>query len=52
MATMRGEFQYRSWGELLYSVQTGQSAFEKLHGKPIFDYFAEYPETGKVFDQQ
>src|SRR5687768_1963875 len=29
MATMRGEFQYRAWGELLYSIQTGESAFEK-----------------------
>src|SRR5262245_60713533 len=29
MATMRGEFQYRAWAELLYSVQTGKSAFEK-----------------------
>ena len=25
MATMRGEFQYQAWGELLYSVQTGQA---------------------------
>lgn len=51
MATMRGEFQYRAWGELLYSVQTGESAFEKQHGKPIFDYFCENPETGNIFDQ-
>jgi hypothetical protein len=51
MATMRGEFQYRAWGELLYSIQTGESAFEKQHGKPIFDYFSENPETGKIFDQ-
>jgi hypothetical protein len=51
MATMRGEFQYRAWGELLYSVQTGESAFKKLHGKPIFDYFSENPDTGKLFDQ-
>src|SRR5262249_39420760 len=36
MAAMRGEFQYRAWGELLYSVQTGRSAFEKVYGKPIF----------------
>jgi hypothetical protein len=50
MATMRGEFQYRAWAELLYSVQTGASAFEKVHGKPIFDFFAENPETGKLFD--
>lgn len=51
MVTMRGEFQYRAWGELLYSIQTGESAFEKQHGKPIFDYFTENPETGKLFDQ-
>ena len=51
MATMRGDFQYRAWGELLYSVQTGESAFEKVYGKPIFDFFAENPEPGKLFDQ-
>ena len=51
MVTMRGEFQYRAWGELLYSVQTGESAFEKQHGKPIFDYFTENPEAGNLFDQ-
>jgi hypothetical protein len=51
MATMRGEFQYRAWGELLDSVQTGRPAFEKVYGKPIFDYFADHPETGKLFDQ-
>jgi hypothetical protein len=51
MATMRGESQYRSWGELLYSVQTGQPAFDKIYGQPIFAYFAEHPEVGRVFDQ-
>src|SRR4029079_16407783 len=50
MATMRGEFQYRAWGELLSSIQTGAPAFEKEHGKPIFDYFSENPDTGKIFD--
>jgi hypothetical protein len=51
LATVRGEFQYRAWGELLYCVQSGRSAFEKLSGKPLFDYFSEHPETGKLFDQ-
>jgi hypothetical protein len=51
MVTMRGDFQYRAWGELLYSIQTGESAFEKQHGKPIFDYLTENPETGNLFDQ-
>ncbi len=51
MATMRGECQYRAWGELLYSVQSGQSAFEKVYGKPIFDFLSENRETGNLFDQ-
>ena len=51
MATMRGDFQYRAWGELLYSVQTGASAFEKVYGKPVFDFLSENPEPGKLFDQ-
>jgi hypothetical protein len=51
MALMRGSLQYRAWGELLYSVQTEESAFEKIHDKPIFDFFAENHEPGKLFDQ-
>jgi hypothetical protein len=51
MAIMRGEFQYRAWGELLHSVQTGQAGFEKVYGMPIFDFLSENPETGKLFDQ-
>jgi hypothetical protein len=51
MALMRGEFQYRAWGELLSSVQTGEPGFEKVYGKPIFDYCSQHPETGELFDQ-
>jgi hypothetical protein len=51
LAIVRGEFQYQAWGELLYSVQSGRSAFEKVYGKPIFDYFSEHPESGQLFDQ-
>jgi hypothetical protein len=51
LATVRGEFQYRAWGELLYSVQSGRSAFERVYGEPIFDYFSGHPEAGKLFDQ-
>jgi ubiquinone/menaquinone biosynthesis C-methylase UbiE len=50
-AIMRGEAQYRAWGELLYTVQTGKSGFEKVYGRPIFDYFSDNPETAKNFDQ-
>lgn len=50
MALLRGDLQYAAWGQLLHSIQTGQSAFEHLHGQPIFDYFTQHPEDGKLFD--
>jgi hypothetical protein len=51
MAILRGGLQYQAWGQLLHSVQTGQAAFEKIHGMPVFDYFAKHPDHGKLFDE-
>jgi hypothetical protein len=48
---MRGEWQYQSWGQLLYSIRTGRSAFEHVHHVPLFDYLAGNPEKGKLFDE-
>lgn len=51
MAVMAGEEHYQSWGELLYSVQTGRTGFEKVYGAPIFEYLAAHPEPARLFDQ-
>lgn len=51
MAIMNGEEHYRCWGELLYSIQTGQNAFEKLYGQPIFHYLAAHPRQARIFDE-
>jgi hypothetical protein len=37
-------------GELLESVRTGQTAFDRLYGQPIFEYLAGHPEQAQVFD--
>src|SRR5262249_26540132 len=50
LAIMNGEEHYRSWGELLYSVRTGKPSFDHVFGKPVFDYLAEHPEAGRLFD--
>ncbi|MCA1694146.1 MAG: acetylserotonin O-methyltransferase, partial [Actinobacteria bacterium] len=50
MALMMGEEHYRCWGDLLESVRTGQTAFDRLYGKPIFEYLGEHPEQAEVFD--
>jgi len=45
-----GGTQYTSWGELLWSVQTGQTGFQKVYGKPIFQYLEEHPKEAAEFD--
>jgi hypothetical protein len=51
LALMAGEEHYQSWGDLLYSIQTGLPAFDKIYGKPIFDWLAQQPEKAAIFDQ-
>jgi len=48
---LRGEEQYRAWGDLLHGVQTGGSSFEHIYGMNLFDYYAQNPESAKIFDE-
>jgi len=48
---MMGGTQYQAWGELLHSVQTGKTGFEKLHGEPLFDFLGKHPEEAANFDR-
>jgi hypothetical protein len=50
VAMMMGDEHYRSWGELLYSVQTGKPAFNHLYGKGVFEYLSEHADAAKIFD--
>jgi len=51
LAIMRGEWQYEAWGQLLYSIQTGQTAFDKIYGMPLFDFLSRHPDMGQLFDE-
>jgi hypothetical protein len=51
MAIMSGEEHYHAWGELMYSLKTGQPAFDKVYGKPVFDWLSQHPEQAAIFDQ-
>jgi hypothetical protein len=51
MVLMMGEEHYRAWGELLHSVQTGETGFERVYGEPIFDYLSERPAAARLFDE-
>ncbi len=43
--------QWLPWTELTYSVRTGRSAFERVHGQPLFEYLAERPEESTLYDE-
>jgi SAM-dependent methyltransferase len=51
MAIMMGEEHFQSWGDLLYSVQTGKPAFEKIYGEPLFEFLSQQPEKAAIFDR-
>lgn len=52
LARMRGsEWQWRSWRELGHSIRTGETALDHVYGKPLFEYFADSPADGAVFNE-
>jgi SAM-dependent methyltransferase len=51
LAILTGEEHYRAWSDLLYSIRTGQTAFDQLYGMPLFDYLSQHPEQAQVFDE-
>ncbi len=51
LAIMAGEEHYAAYGELLYSIQTGRTAFEKIYGQPVFDFLSAHPDQARVFDR-
>lgn len=45
------EFYYRSWANLLHSVQTGESALELTYGMNLFDYLHQHPGDAAIFNE-
>jgi hypothetical protein len=50
MAIMMGEEHFQAWGDLLFSIRTGQKAFDRKFGEPIFSYLSSRPEQAAIFD--
>ena len=50
LALMSGDEQFHAWSEIDFSIQTGSTAFEKVYGKPIFEYLGEHPDKARIFD--
>ncbi|MHC5725795.1 MAG: methyltransferase [Nostoc sp.] len=49
-AILRGEeYYYKPWENLMYSVQTGESAFEHLYGVDLYQYYEQNTVAGELF---
>jgi hypothetical protein len=46
-----GPAMHRAWDDLLYSVETGNVAFDHAFGMGAFDYMAQHPEEAAIFNQ-
>jgi orsellinic acid C2-O-methyltransferase len=46
-----GERHWRSWGELLRSVRTGETAMQHLYGVGGFEYLAAHPQQASIFNE-
>ena len=49
--TLAGDWAWRGWEHMLYSVETGKSGFEKSLGMPMFDWLAKNPEDASLFSE-
>jgi len=49
-AAQIGHRIFSFWDGLHHSVTTGESAFTKIFGQPLFDYLGSHPELAPIFD--
>src|ERR1043165_2374984 len=45
------DWHWEVWGQTLYSVRTGKSAWSQVHGEEVFSYFENNPEAGRIFNR-
>jgi SAM-dependent methyltransferase len=42
---------WHGWEEILYSLETGHSGFDKAHGMPLFEYLSQHPADASYFNE-
>jgi hypothetical protein len=51
LAILRGAPAFwQAWGDLRYSIMTGRSAFEHLHGTSFYEYVGQQPALNATFN--
>jgi SAM-dependent methyltransferase len=49
LMTLAGDWQWKAWGDFLYSLQTGEAAIGKVFGAPLFEFLAQHPAEAADF---
>ena len=49
--TLGGPFGWRAWEQMMYSLETGKTGFEKAFGMGAFDYLAQHPDEASLFSE-
>jgi O-methyltransferase domain/Dimerisation domain len=49
--TMAGDLNTKSLDQLLYSIQTGKTGFEKAFGMPLFEWLGNHPAEASLFSE-
>lgn len=49
--TLAGDWVWRGFEQMLYSVETGKSGIEKALGEPIFTWLSKHPEEVSLFSE-
>ena len=44
------EWNWAPWAQLLHTVRTGETAFRRVHGMPVFEYLSSRPQAAASFD--
>jgi len=44
------EMLWRAYGQMSYAVETGRTAFEHVHGQPLYDHLGEHPSSAMLFN--
>ena len=48
---LSGEWWWRGWDHVLYSIETGKTGMEKAHGTTVFEYLARQPQEASHFNE-
>ena len=46
-----GQWFWRGWEEIVYSVETGKPGFDKAMGMPLFEYLGHHPAEASDFSE-